>query len=334
MKKIILIITLLLLTGCYNYREISDLAIVSSFGIDYESYKYNIVLEILENDKNNKYSSYILKGTGNTIESALENASISFNKDLYFIDLDILLISEGIVNYKLDDILNYISKNNNFSIDFNIAVCDNQEIIIESIKKKDEVFGTYIRSIYNNTNNNVLNIKFSKLLDNYLDHHYDIILPLYKIEDDVLLINEAIVMSNGLIADSLNLEEVYIYNILNNNLKSYFIEIKDSNHLIFQTITYNTKYYFKKDTLYILLSLSGTFNQNEKNVEELNMKINILFNQKVENLVNKLVKLKSDPLGLKKFLKGNDLENINIRINSTIDSKNNNLIKEAFGGKS
>ena len=35
MKKILLIIIIIFLTGCYNYTEINDLAFVSSIGIDY-----------------------------------------------------------------------------------------------------------------------------------------------------------------------------------------------------------------------------------------------------------------------------------------------------------
>ena len=55
MKKIILIITILLLTGCYNYTEINDLAFVSSIGIDYDvdSEKFLVTYEIL-NDNNRK----------------------------------------------------------------------------------------------------------------------------------------------------------------------------------------------------------------------------------------------------------------------------------------
>ena len=59
MKKILIIIlTLLLCTGCYDYKEINDLAIISAIGVDYENDEYVITLEIL-NDQIDKDSSKI-----------------------------------------------------------------------------------------------------------------------------------------------------------------------------------------------------------------------------------------------------------------------------------
>ena len=42
-KKIILIILILLLTGCSDYRELTDMAIVPSFAIDYKDNKYHVI---------------------------------------------------------------------------------------------------------------------------------------------------------------------------------------------------------------------------------------------------------------------------------------------------
>ena len=40
MKKIILIIFIVLLTGCYDYRELNDIAIISGVGISKEDNEY------------------------------------------------------------------------------------------------------------------------------------------------------------------------------------------------------------------------------------------------------------------------------------------------------
>ena len=45
MKKILIIIlTLLLCTGCFDYKEINDLAIINAIGVDYENDEYVITL--------------------------------------------------------------------------------------------------------------------------------------------------------------------------------------------------------------------------------------------------------------------------------------------------
>ena len=58
MKKIILIIALFLLTGCYDYKEINNLGIISAIGIDYQDDEYNVTLEVL-NDQADKDSNKI-----------------------------------------------------------------------------------------------------------------------------------------------------------------------------------------------------------------------------------------------------------------------------------
>ena len=63
MKKILIIIlTLLLCTGCFDYKEINDLAIINAIGVDYENDEYVITLEIL-NDQIDKDSSKITSST-------------------------------------------------------------------------------------------------------------------------------------------------------------------------------------------------------------------------------------------------------------------------------
>ena len=63
MKKIILIITLFFLTGCYDYKEINDLAIISAIGVDYQNDEYIITLEVL-NDQTDKDNAKIKEREG------------------------------------------------------------------------------------------------------------------------------------------------------------------------------------------------------------------------------------------------------------------------------
>ena len=48
MKKIILLIAIFLLGGCYDYAEIDDLGIIVGLIIDYKDNKYEITSQILE----------------------------------------------------------------------------------------------------------------------------------------------------------------------------------------------------------------------------------------------------------------------------------------------
>lgn len=341
MKKIIIIIIILFTSGCYNYKEVSDLAFVSSFAIDYKEDSFDIILEIQENSKDNSYSSYLLEGTGKTIESAIQNASLSFNKNLYFINLEIILISEDAVNNKLNNILDYVSRDNNFALDFNVAICKHQKEALENIMNTNEIFGMYINTLFKKTDNNIINIKLDNLLNSYLNDYYDIILPVINLKDDTIIINEAVIFKNSEIIDYLYEKDIAIYNILSNNLMDYYIHMELDSNIVFKTTHYHTKINLKNNTLYIMPTLTGSFIEfenidldNSKKLDELTKKVNEKFNNEVEAFVNNLIEVHSDPLGLKRYTKNKSLNKINFRITSNIVLENKSLIFKSVGGKS
>ena len=94
MKKILIIIlTLLLCTGCFDYKEINDLAIINAIGVDYENDEYVITLEILNDqiDKDSsKITSYTKVGRGKNLTSAIENAADKLSKQLIFNHVKVL----------------------------------------------------------------------------------------------------------------------------------------------------------------------------------------------------------------------------------------------------
>ena len=50
-KLLILLIIPFILSGCYDYNELNDLAIISGIGIDYENEEYIVTYEILSTKK-------------------------------------------------------------------------------------------------------------------------------------------------------------------------------------------------------------------------------------------------------------------------------------------
>ena len=84
MKKIKLLIILGLiftLTGCYNYRELNQLAITSAIGLDKHEDEYQVSIQVMNTQKQGndgtstgdqpKYITY--KEKGKTLQSAIRN---------------------------------------------------------------------------------------------------------------------------------------------------------------------------------------------------------------------------------------------------------------------
>lgn len=341
MKKIFLIIICLLLTGCYNYKEINNLAIVTSFAIDYKDDNFEVIIEIRENNKEDKNSSYILNGVGNTIESAIKNASVSLNKDLYFINLDILLLSTNMANLKLDKLLDFIARDNNFSFDYNIAICDKSKEVINNIIEKEKSFGNYIKSVYDNTNNNLINIKISKLLELYLNDYQDIILPIFDIKDNYILMEKAAIFNKQKIIGDIESEEIAIYNILNNNFMNYYLNYEsDNKKAVLKGSNYFTKITYKDNTIHIFTQLEGSLIEtenldinNDKHIKDINNN----FKEKINNFIIKINLNNSDVLGFKNIVykkiynNNSSLIKINYDIKTKLIINDDSLILENIG---
>lgn len=89
---------LLILSGCWNYRSLSDLAIVAGMAVDMDTVSgdYRMVCETvdLSGDVKSGLKPKIIESTGKTIFDAARNAKKRLQKRLYFGNIQIVVISE------------------------------------------------------------------------------------------------------------------------------------------------------------------------------------------------------------------------------------------------
>ena len=155
MKKIILLF-ILLLTGCYNYQDMNDLAIINTISINKIDSQYELSIEILNNESK---QNTIYKTTGFSIDDIFNNIEKIVPKNTTYDHLKLILINSNmqsdfsiLVNYLFhekhinDDI--YLLINNKDKIDTNYLL---------AILKKNKINTLY--DILNNyLNNSILNI--------------------------------------------------------------------------------------------------------------------------------------------------------------------------------
>ena len=113
MKKIIiLILSIFLLTGCYNYKELNDAAIVSAIAIDKCDDNINhlsVSVQIMNAKKDEESSQSEItfyKACGETIYESLQSITLDSPKELYLGDNEVIIISEELLKDK--DPLSYL----------------------------------------------------------------------------------------------------------------------------------------------------------------------------------------------------------------------------------
>ncbi len=114
MKKILIIPLIFLLTGCWNYRELNQLAITTGIAVDKENDNYKITIMIANSKKDSGSdgsitpSAAVYDGTGKTIYEAFKDTSLSVSKQIYLSHIDVLVISEEIAKNNLTDVIDFL----------------------------------------------------------------------------------------------------------------------------------------------------------------------------------------------------------------------------------
>ena len=188
MKKIkYLIILLPLLTGC-NYRELNKLGITTAVSIDYQNNNYNIIAEVVNPIKQQDASSannspfITFKNSAPSLQEAFRNIVLESPRQLYAAHLEIIVLSEEIVNNHLKEFLEYFTRDPETRTEIKIIIAKTDKSIkgislqtlltnfsssniLESLELQSQVLGvTY-------------EVTINELLNMYIDPYLEVTLP-------------------------------------------------------------------------------------------------------------------------------------------------------------
>ena len=126
--KYLLLMILFLTTGCWNYTELNDLAIVKGVSIDQEEDNY-IVNYMISNASSEKGSSKdsspqtaLIEGKGKTISEAISEIKLISPKKIYIGHMLVYVISEAVAKNSLTEATDYFFRNNNSKRSFQVVI--------------------------------------------------------------------------------------------------------------------------------------------------------------------------------------------------------------------
>lgn len=318
MKKILIIIlTLLLCTGCFDYKEINDLAIINAIGVDYENDEYVITLEILNDqiDKDSsKITSYTKVGHGKTLTSAIENAADKLSKQLIFNHIKLMILSKSIIEEKFENIIDLFLRNTYFRENFYVisATKNKPETLLNHTTNEAPIASTAItdtlESIRYSSNTNVLK-KFDEMVEEVITYGIDTCFSNITLKDNEFIVDGMSIFNNYSYKSNLNNEYVKIYNLLTDNFDRPTYTINYDN-LSFTTAINNGKINteIKSGTINVTGNLMGRIIDNgpefnirdPKNLERIDNDFTNLLNKKIPEFIKVLQDNNSDILGITK----------------------------------
>ena len=293
MKKIIILIIILLLTGCNSYIELNDLGIIQIIGLEKIDNNYKLTTSIIEKvdeDTNPIISIYNIEG--NTIPELFNKLSLSLNKKIYLSHLDTLIINDSIKTNELENIINFFLNNNESRNDFLIITTNDISNIINNTKSENI---TDLVKLNEKENSQSIYTTMYDLINNYYNKK-PIYLTNIKYQDKLFINGITKIEHNKHI--QIDEDKSIIINYLLNNINTYKLNFKCDNnkYLYLNILSSNTNYLNNK--LLITNEIKVITNDCNLNKNKINKTINNYLKDNLKEFTNKKITINNTIRGI------------------------------------
>lgn len=149
-KKLFLILFLLILiielTSCWNYREIENYEIVAGIALDKQEStgRYILTSEIIEyskGEKESKISSKIVQSVGDSIFDTVRNTIKETGRKLYFSHTKIMIINKKIAEEGIFPILDWVNRDHETRHNIELFICEENagDMFYKAKERTDEI---------------------------------------------------------------------------------------------------------------------------------------------------------------------------------------------------
>ncbi len=360
MKKRLLILFIIpfIVSGCFDYQELNDRALIVGAAIDYQDDNYIVNFEVLNSMKSGSEQSgpnksYLVEGKDSTFSSAYQKALFSLDKDAYLAHLKAVVFSEEVAKNHLEDIVDYLIRDPSTRNVFYPVVSKNYQAkdILANTSEETLIVSSAIEGIidYNNFKESITtNINFESFLELLLNKREDAYINVITIDEDNNLKADGLAIFNDYkMVGFLDKKQSATAILLNNKSQNYYLKLPcEDNKEHYITLNFydskNTDLIVNENNVVIKSSLNANISDDECSYDFKDPKIYQQISQKFKPEVEKTLKnalelymhLNSDILGIKRkyYIKNrtdlNNWNNLTVSANADILVNKNGIVFE------
>ncbi len=305
MKKLFLLLIPLLLSGCYDYNELNDLAIVSGVAIDYEDDTFKVAFEILstkkEGETSGATSTYNTMGEGKSIVEAFDNNGLALDKIPYYEHIEVVIISEDIAKEHFKEVSELLIRNSKMRNEFYTVIAHNvkaQDILLTTSKEKP-IASSYIAGLLEHsskTTSSAYYAPFTDVLSKMLTKGEDARLSTLTIKEDNIVLDGMGVFKDFKLEHIFNEDEASIINLIDNFKPSmvYFANSCNNNQTIITSYDAKIDAEVVDKKVVVKGSISARIQEDECGYDLKNAKsyqeLEKIFKKIVEDKIKKVIK--------------------------------------------
>ncbi|WP_102028084.1 Ger(x)C family spore germination protein [Salirhabdus sp. Marseille-P4669] len=137
MRKVLFVcystILLCVLTGCWSSRELTDLALTTALGIDYEDDQFIITAQVINPGEvagktlTSRTATSVYTAKGDTMFEAIRKLTTVAPRKLYFAHIRVVVFSEEFARVGIGSSLDFVSRDHEMRTDFLFAIAKGQK---------------------------------------------------------------------------------------------------------------------------------------------------------------------------------------------------------------
>lgn len=330
-KKILLLLIIFTLTGCYDHKELNEIAILTATEINKQNNEYIIKAQVVNpqsKDTVNVQAPFIIyEGKGKTIQEAYRQIKLQSSRFLYPNHLQIIVIDEDLAKEDISQIVDFYLRVPHVRTEFSVIIGKENDIL--SITTPiDDISATSIVETME-TNNKYLGstnlVTFNEFANMNMNKNLEVILPSIEsvnynkesqttententeIKSMYKLSNLAVFKDSKLLG-YLTEDESITYNVLKNKVKTTLLtyECEKEKYITVEITKMKSDISTKNKEINIKLKMSGNINEKmcnislkeEKNIHKLEKELETYLKNEInKNITNIRNKYNSDIFG-------------------------------------
>jgi spore germination protein KC len=285
MKKYFLILIIIfLLSGCYNYKELNKISIVSSISIDKKDGEYLVGAQIMnakQSEESDDSQVIVYTEKGKSINEALRNMTTKSPNKLYGGHLSKVVVSEEVAKEGIINIIDSFQRLTEIRNEFTITIAKNIDAsdVIKVMTSSEEVPAEYVKSSLETadiTSALTYSTKLDEFVSLYLKKGIDPTIAVIEVKNykqkgtttdntsttdpiTKIVLGNIAITNNGKLEKFLSKNETIGYNFIRNQVEEMVLAVKCDD-----------KYYA---SISILDSKTKTKVKKKNNIYEINLNV-------------------------------------------------------------
>lgn len=291
MKKIFIILMfILMLSGCYNYKELNEISIISSISIDKDGDEYLVGAQIMnakQEEESESSQVIVYTAKGKTINEALRDMTMKSPSKLYGGHLSKLVISEEVAKEGIINVIDIFQRLTEIRNEFTITIAKGIDAsdVIKVMTAPESVPAEYVKTSLQSADISsalTYSTKTDEFVSYYLKNGIDPVIAVVEVKDykkkgtttdntattdpiTKIILGNIGVTHNSKLEKFLTKDETIGYNFIRNQVQEMIIPVKCDD-----------KYYS---------SISVLGNDTKTKVEKLNNKYQINLNIETKAII-------------------------------------------------